>query len=219
MPIDVLVATGYPASYINSIKIKYSISQERYGIFSSAGTVATGYKNSAGSFQQVKNHEKGIGKGVDNYKSYEDEIIPYFSGNVATIAMKITNVIAAQTCYYRIKSVSFVIDYTIPTYTVTVKSSPAEGGTVSGGGSYESGKSATLKATPKTGYRFVKWNDDVTTNPRTITVTGNATYTAYFEQIPPPKFTSVEIKYLDKQVSPSNKVIVNESFIISVSVT
>ena len=38
----------------------------------------------------------------------------------------------------------------------------------------------TLKATPATGYHFVSWNDDNTDNPRTITVSGNATYTANF---------------------------------------
>lgn len=109
--------------------------------------------------------------------------------------------------------------YTVNSYTISKEVSPSGSGDVTGAGTYEYGKSATLEAVPNAGYRFIKWNDDVTTNPRTVTVTGNVIYTAYFEQIPPPKFTSVEIKYLDKQVSPSNKVIVNESFIISVSVT
>ena len=109
--------------------------------------------------------------------------------------------------------------YTVNSYTISKEVSPSGSGDVTGAGIYEYGKSATLEAIPNAGYRFIKWNDNVTTNPRTITVAGKATYTAYFEQIPPPKFTSVEIKYLDKQVSPSNKVIVNESFIISVSIT
>lgn len=54
-------------------------------------------------------------------------------------------------------------------------------GSVSGSGTYEYGTNATLKATPNSGYKFVKWSDENTDNPRTITVTGDATYTAIFE--------------------------------------
>ena len=42
------------------------------------------------------------------------------------------------------------------------------------------GASTTITATPATGYHFVQWNDGNTTNPRSITMTGNATYTATF---------------------------------------
>lgn len=63
-------------------------------------------------------------------------------------------------------------------YTITVNASP--GGTVSGGGTYEYGKSVTLAATPNTGYIFKQWSDGNTSNPRTVTVTSNVTYTAEF---------------------------------------
>ena len=53
-------------------------------------------------------------------------------------------------------------------------------GTVTGGGTYNGGATATLTATPNTGYHFVQWQDGNTQNPRTITVTGDATYTAAF---------------------------------------
>lgn len=42
------------------------------------------------------------------------------------------------------------------------------------------GNSATITATPATGYHFVRWNDLNTDNPRTITPTEDATYTAFF---------------------------------------
>lgn len=42
------------------------------------------------------------------------------------------------------------------------------------------GNSATITATPATGYHFVRWNDNNTDNPRTITPIEDATYTAYF---------------------------------------
>lgn len=84
---------------------------------------------------------------------------------------------------YYIKSVKLEITYTIPNYKVSLVASPSEGGTVSGEGTYQSGTSVTLTATPKTGYKFVQWNDGNTSATRTITVTGNATYTATFEKL------------------------------------
>lgn len=69
------------------------------------------------------------------------------------------------------------------TYTITVKSNNTAYGTVSGGGTYAINASVTIKATPKTGYKFVEWNDGNTNASRTITVTKNATYTATFEPL------------------------------------
>lgn len=59
--------------------------------------------------------------------------------------------------------------------------SPFIGGTVTGGGPYHYGDSATLVAKPNAGYCFVSWNDGITTETRTVKVTSNATYTAIFE--------------------------------------
>ncbi|MBR3783796.1 MAG: choice-of-anchor J domain-containing protein [Bacteroidales bacterium] len=74
-------------------------------------------------------------------------------------------------------------------YTITATSNNTAWGTVSGGGTYNEGATATLTATAATGYRFVQWQDGNTQNPRTVTVTGNATYTATFEAIPPTQYT------------------------------
>ena len=73
------------------------------------------------------------------------------------------------------------VTYDVPTFTITANASPTAGGTVTGGGTYESGKTATLTATPATGYKFKQWSDGNTSATRTVTVTGNATYTAQFE--------------------------------------
>ncbi|MCR4812869.1 MAG: choice-of-anchor J domain-containing protein [Bacteroidales bacterium] len=70
-------------------------------------------------------------------------------------------------------------------YTITVLSDNTNMGTVSGGGSFAEGSTTTITATANNGYRFVHWNDNNTDNPRTITVTGNATYTAFFEATTP----------------------------------
>ncbi len=69
-------------------------------------------------------------------------------------------------------------------------------GTVSGGGSYAAGATATLTATPNTGYHFVQWQDGNTQNPRTITVTGDATYTAAFAPDAAPATATVTISQI-----------------------
>lgn len=45
----------------------------------------------------------------------------------------------------------------VRSHIVTVKATPAEGGSVSGGGSINEGSSATVNATPAEGYEFVRW--------------------------------------------------------------
>ena len=67
-------------------------------------------------------------------------------------------------------------------YTVTVNSNNETWGTATGGGTYSSGATATLAAVPSAGCYFVKWNDDVTDNPRTVIVTEDITYTACFAE-------------------------------------
>ena len=54
-------------------------------------------------------------------------------------------------------------------------------GKVTGAGVYNENDEATLTATANSGYRFVKWSDEVTDNPRTIVVTQDSTFTAIFE--------------------------------------
>ena len=69
-------------------------------------------------------------------------------------------------------------------YTITVSASPRDGGTVTGGGSYQQGQSCTVSATPNTGYTFTNWTENgnvVSTNANyTFTVTGNRTLVANF---------------------------------------
>ncbi len=69
-------------------------------------------------------------------------------------------------------------------YTITVQSNNDAWGTVTGGGTYANGSTATLTAVPASGYYFNTWNDGNTDNPRVITVSGNATYIATFSDNP-----------------------------------
>lgn len=73
-----------------------------------------------------------------------------------------------------------------PDYTVTLIASPSNGGTVSGGGGYVSGATATITATPAYGYEFVEWQENgmFATNSSSIsfTVKKDRTFTAIFKQ-------------------------------------
>ena len=75
--------------------------------------------------------------------------------------------------------------YVPPTYTITVSANPTEGGTVTGGGTFQQGQSCTLTATPATGYNFVRWTKNgqqVSTNATyTFSVTESAAFVAQFQ--------------------------------------
>lgn len=78
---------------------------------------------------------------------------------------------------------TYTASFAIDTFTITASPNSSSYGSVSGGGTYAYGATVTLTATPSTGYKLLQWNDEDTSNPRTITVTGDATYTALFEEI------------------------------------
>lgn len=73
----------------------------------------------------------------------------------------------------------------VKTYTVSVSASPTSGGTVSGGGTFNSGTSITVKATTKAGYIFTGWyenNSRVSNNASyTFIISANRTLVAKFE--------------------------------------
>ena len=78
---------------------------------------------------------------------------------------------------------------TIIPYTVTLSSSPAAGGTTNGGGTFNSGSSVTVTATPNAGYVFTDWTENaasVSTNATyTFTLSGNRTLVANFAAVGP----------------------------------
>lgn len=78
---------------------------------------------------------------------------------------------------------TYTATFEIITHTISTAVSPTGSGTVTGGGRYNQGSTATLTATPATGWKFKQWNDGNTSNPRTVTVSGAATYTATFEKL------------------------------------
>lgn len=55
--------------------------------------------------------------------------------------------------------VPLALNFVTP-YEITVSANPTTGGTVSGGGSYNAGETATVVATPRAGYSFVSWTEN-----------------------------------------------------------
>lgn len=76
---------------------------------------------------------------------------------------------------------SFTAFFGINTYTVSVQSSDTVRGSVTGGATTEYLDTTTISATANYGFYFTQWNDGNTDNPRTVQVTDDVTYTAYFE--------------------------------------
>jgi uncharacterized repeat protein (TIGR02543 family) len=76
---------------------------------------------------------------------------------------------------------------TVSSYTVTLSSNPSADGTTSGVGTFNSGSSVTVTATPNVGYTFTNWTESgtaVSTNASyTFTISGNRTLVANFTAI------------------------------------
>ena len=57
---------------------------------------------------------------------------------------------------------TLVANFTVQSYTITLTANPTEGGTLTGGGTYNHGQYCTAVATEAPGYTFVNWTEDGT---------------------------------------------------------
>lgn len=89
-------------------------------------------------------------------------------------------------------------------YKISTQSSPAEGGTTSGGlpNALEN-STLEISATPGSGYTFKGWSDGSKENPRSVKATSNITYTAIFEPIP---VTDLSLSHDKLSIKLSNEV-------------
>ena len=80
---------------------------------------------------------------------------------------------------------TLVAQFQAQNYTISVSANPSNGGTVSGGGSYNYGQSCTVTASANSGYEFTNWTEggSVVSNNASysFTVSGNRTLVANFE--------------------------------------
>ena len=82
------------------------------------------------------------------------------------------------------ESAAYVAHFQLQTFTVNVNANPTEGGTVTGGGTFNYGETCTVTATANEGYTFVNWAQGFFSVSNeasyTFTVTNNVNLTANF---------------------------------------
>lgn len=79
------------------------------------------------------------------------------------------------------EDITYTAEFAANTYTVSTKVNDDAMGYVSGAGSYLYTAEATLTATANPFYRFVRWSDGITDNPRVVMVEKDSLFTAEFE--------------------------------------
>ena len=108
---------------------------------------------------------------IDGGTVYFD-VISYFEGDIGTYLL----------------SVGITRTQHNNSFTISVSANPSNGGTVSGGGTYNQGQSCTVSATANSGYTFFNWTENgtqVSSNANyTFTVTGNRNLVANFQAQP-----------------------------------
>lgn len=83
-----------------------------------------------------------------------------------------------------------VMENDIRTFTLSVSSADESKGTTTQGGAYDEDTEILIYAAAKDGYKFSKWNDGNTDNPRTVKMIGNLSFVAQFEpSYPIPAYT------------------------------
>lgn len=170
-----------PYSTINSVKVQCRAKQN---LSTSQGDFIVEYcSTSSSSGSSIYRKNDAITNTMTTHTS--NDIKSYFkSGTSDAGAMNggyaiQVSLVASIVRTFTTEWISIIFDYTPKTYTITASGT---NGTVTGGGTYNYNSTTTLTATPNEGYKFVKWSDGNTSNPRTVTVTANATYTAVFEK-------------------------------------
>ena len=107
---------------------------------------------------------------IENGGTIYFDVIPYYEGDIGTYLLSIGITRTQHT----------------NNYTISVSASPNNGGSVTGGGTYNQGASCTVHATANSGYTFVNWTENgtqVSSNANyTFTVTGNRNLIAHFQQ-------------------------------------
>lgn len=104
---------------------------------------------------------------------------------------------------------SLVANFVLITYTVGTSASPSAGGTTSGDGTFNSGDSVTVLATPNLGYTFLNWTESSVevsaSSSYTFTVNADRTLVANFE--PSPTIRAVKRLQIDNRVTGGDQVI------------
>ena len=166
-----IAANGCDSIVILHLTITGSTEPQQYNIFVMSNNNAYGTTTGTGVYEE----NEVVTISASAYSGYE--FVSWSDGNTGN-PRQIT--VTGNATYVA----NFAETGSVPqvSYTITVLSSDASAGTVSGSGTYLANTQAVISAEANAGYMFVSWNDGVADNPRIITVTEDATYTAMFMQ-------------------------------------
>ena len=153
----------------NGVKGKKVVGPNGNYIFLPAGGYESGGENEPGYFGCYYTSSLAV---IDNYYGCAYTLVFYPSFNDVSVT--------ADNFYRRYASSVRPVWVEKNKFTITASSNNSSYGSVSGGGIYAEDTKVTLTATANSGYKFVRWNDGNTDNPRVITVTQDESYTAVF---------------------------------------
>ena len=118
------------------------------------------------------------------------------------------------------ESATYVAHFMTQSYTITAVALPADGGTVTGGGSYTYGQTCTISAESNNGYVFTSWTENgnvVSTDADYVfSVTGNRNFVANFAVR---TYVITATAGDNGSISPSGEIVVEEGADLTFTIT
>ena len=157
----------------------------------SANTVSHASTIPAGSGNFTVNAQEGSYVGISQNNVLKGVGLVPASGSVSVPYSGVTSGSQVRIVVTKPQRQPYIQDINVSStqnYTVTVSANPTNGGTVTGGGTYQQGQSCTVSASANAGFNFTNWTENgtvVSTNANySFTVTTNRTLVANFEALP-----------------------------------
>ncbi len=148
------------------------------GVYAERDINVTGFKRPLSLF--VNDAEMGYGKGAGNYSVGQIVSISAIAySGYHFVQWNDGNTDNPRTIVF-MQDTAFTAEFAKNSYSISAITLNDQYGTTSGSDSALYQDQVTISATPADCYRFDKWNDGNTDNPRIVTVTENKTYIAYF---------------------------------------
>ena len=197
----VLTSNGFTRSY--TVTYNYNGNGQSNGTaiatytFNNWNTLSSGGGTTYTNGQSIVNLTSTNGATVNLYAQWNTGSVTLPTPNARTgytfagwytAASGGTNVGGGGATYTPTAAITLYAQWTsVPTYTINTSSNPTTGGSTSGGGSFVSGNSCTIKATANTGYTFTNWTENGTvvssSSSYTFTVSATRTLVANFTPI------------------------------------
>jgi uncharacterized repeat protein (TIGR02543 family) len=170
---SVSTSTSYTFTVVGNITLVANFSQISYTVSTSSSPSGGGFTSGGGTFTYGNEATVTASPaGGYNFVNWTQ------GGSSVSTSASYTFVVTSNR--------TLVANFSQIIYTISTSSSPAGGGSTSGGSTYSSGSSATVTATPATGYQFINWTQggsSVSTSVSyTFTVTANRALVANFTQ-------------------------------------